>query len=80
VASSHGYNPLAKSPSLRLKLHLYQLAKHLPTKGIQEPGDSTEANDPDFNEILALASGLTNESRQILIHQIKQMISRDSIN
>ena len=80
VATSQGYCPLAMDSSLRLKLHLYQLGKHLPASGAQELEDATDTNNPDFNQILAVASGLTNESRQTLINQIKQMISRDSIN
>jgi hypothetical protein len=43
-------------------------------------GSAANTDTPDFNHILALVSGLANESRQELIGQIKQMISRDAIN
>jgi hypothetical protein len=80
VATSRGYCPLSMDSSLRLKLHLYQLAKHSPVGGMTEPEDATNTNNPDFNQLLAVASGLTNEARKTLIHELKQMIVRDSVN
>jgi hypothetical protein len=80
VATSRGYRPLSMDSSLRLKLHLYQLATNSPAGGMQESEDAADTNNPDFNQLLAVASGLTNEARETLVRQLKQMIIRDSLN
>jgi hypothetical protein len=81
VASSQGYCPLPIAPGHRLKLHLYRLAKHSAGNGKnQTPVNTQDASDQDINQILALASGLPNETRKTLIEHLKQMIVRDSVN
>jgi hypothetical protein len=80
VATSRGYSPLNIVPGHRLKLHLYRLGTQLPDQGKQAPELAAEATPSDLNHILALASGLCNETREDLIGQIRQMISRDSLN
>ena len=80
VATSRGYCPLEMDSGLRLKLHLYQLATHSPAGGMKESEDAPDTNSQDFNQLLAVASGLTNEARETLILELKQMIVRDSLN
>jgi hypothetical protein len=80
VATSRGYSRLNSAPELRLKLHLYRAGNTTSAIEKSDLGSGANTDTPDFNHILALVSGLANESRQELIGQIKQMISRDALN
>lgn len=76
VATSNGYRPLEIDPKLRLKLHLYELGQ----KSHYADSLGIGAESDDFNQLLAIVSGLNNSQRQALIRGINQMMVRDSIN